>query len=462
MKKINIQDWQLHFTRFRCPLIAAVVQGGWSRFIFPVENIIVNSSKVYFNDEQFQDCVRLFSKKIKNEPQYLLNLVKQAYREFNTKKHNLLKLETTDFKKFNNEELVATFSEWFEWLYQWNATYIAPPNLAEDFFILQLEQEIGKYVDPVNNFQRFQELQLLFTTSARPGFLEQYESNLRALAKQGAKIKKNKLSALEHEYGWLGDAGRLDSFWDANEIKKQILSQKDTSEQQKKDNLIKKALADIKADSKFKKFVTLVREYVYFRTFRMDVNLVFCYRARFLLKEISQRLYIPLNSLTYISSYEIVLGLQKGKLPEDLNQRRNDFTIILQAKDIKILGGKQAKELAETFKGTEKILTNELHGTTACVGQVKGIVKLVFTSVDISKVAEGDVLVSPMTKPEFVVAMKKAAAFVTDEGGITCHAAIVSRELNKPCIIGTKIATKVFKDGDVVEVDANNGIVRKI
>jgi pyruvate,water dikinase len=58
--------------------------------------------------------------------------------------------------------------------------------------------------------------------------------------------------------------------------------------------------------------------------------------------------------------------------------------------------------------------------------------------------------------------MEKAAAFVTDQGGITSHAAIVAREMKKPCIIGTKIATKVFKDGDIMEVDANKGIIRKI
>ncbi len=59
-------------------------------------------------------------------------------------------------------------------------------------------------------------------------------------------------------------------------------------------------------------------------------------------------------------------------------------------------------------------------------------------------------------------ALKRAAAFVTDEGGITCHAAIVAREMKKTCIIGTKIATKVLKDGDLVEVDAKKGIVRKL
>lgn len=82
--------------------------------------------------------------------------------------------------------------------------------------------------------------------------------------------------------------------------------------------------------------------------------------------------------------------------------------------------------------------------------------------MDNKKVKKGDILVSPMTTSAFMPAIKKATAIVTDEGGITCHAAIVSRELNTPCIIGTKIATQVLKDGDIVEVDANKGIVRLI
>ena len=73
---------------------------------------------------------------------------------------------------------------------------------------------------------------------------------------------------------------------------------------------------------------------------------------------------------------------------------------------------------------------------------------------------DGDILVTGMTRPEFVPLMKKASAIITDEGGLTCHAAIISRELNIPCIIGTKIATQVLQDGDMVEVDADKGIIR--
>lgn len=106
--------------------------------------------------------------------------------------------------------------------------------------------------------------------------------------------------------------------------------------------------------------------------------------------------------------------------------------------------------------------SDEIKGQTACRGQVRGIVRVVSDPHDDRGFQDGDILVTSMTRPEFVPIMKKAGAVVTNEGGITCHAAIISRELKIPCIIGTKIATKAFKDGDLVEVDADSGVVRII
>jgi phosphoenolpyruvate synthase/pyruvate phosphate dikinase len=105
---------------------------------------------------------------------------------------------------------------------------------------------------------------------------------------------------------------------------------------------------------------------------------------------------------------------------------------------------------------------SEIKGAVGSRGKVKGSVCKVLYKEDISKVKEGDIIVTEMTSPEYLPAMQKAAAIITDEGGITCHAAIVARELKKPCIIGTKIATKVLKDGMMVEVDAEKGIVKII
>ncbi|MEY2664610.1 MAG: hypothetical protein RIT04_418 [Candidatus Parcubacteria bacterium] len=106
--------------------------------------------------------------------------------------------------------------------------------------------------------------------------------------------------------------------------------------------------------------------------------------------------------------------------------------------------------------------TTSVKGQIAFKGLVKGPVRILRRRDQVGEVQVGDIIVSPMTTPDFLPAMRAAAAFVTDEGGITCHAAIVARELNKPCVIGTKVATQVFKDGDMVEVDALSGVVRKI
>jgi pyruvate,water dikinase len=104
----------------------------------------------------------------------------------------------------------------------------------------------------------------------------------------------------------------------------------------------------------------------------------------------------------------------------------------------------------------------EIRGMTACPGVVRGRVVVVTDRSAFANVRDGDVLVSVMTRPEYLPIMQRASAFVTDEGGITCHAAIVAREMRKPCLIATKVATRVLHDGDLVDVDATNGIVRVV
>ncbi|TSA45332.1 hypothetical protein D4R52_02645 [bacterium] len=104
-----------------------------------------------------------------------------------------------------------------------------------------------------------------------------------------------------------------------------------------------------------------------------------------------------------------------------------------------------------------------LRGTAAYLGKkISGRVKIILNADETKQFRKNMILVTSMTAPEYLPIMKLARAIVTDEGGLTCHAAIVARELKKPCVIGTKIATKVFKDGDLVEVDANRGIIKKL
>ncbi len=98
-----------------------------------------------------------------------------------------------------------------------------------------------------------------------------------------------------------------------------------------------------------------------------------------------------------------------------------------------------------------------LKGISASPGIGTGVVKVLKSPKEIDKIKTGDILVAPMTSPDYVPAMKKASAIVTNEGGMTSHAAIVSREMGIPCIVGTKNATKVLKDGEVVTVNGTTG-----
>ena len=104
----------------------------------------------------------------------------------------------------------------------------------------------------------------------------------------------------------------------------------------------------------------------------------------------------------------------------------------------------------------------QLTGSPAYRGIVRGFVRRVMGHKQINEVKDGEILVSPMTIPDFIPAMKKAAAIVTDEGGVLCHAAIIAREFKKPTVVGTSIATKRLQDGDIVEVNATEGNVTLI
>ena len=105
---------------------------------------------------------------------------------------------------------------------------------------------------------------------------------------------------------------------------------------------------------------------------------------------------------------------------------------------------------------------NIIKGKTAYIGKYQGIVRVVINFSYFKKLKKGEVLVTPMTLPKYNHFIYKAGAIITDEGAVLSHAAIISRELKKPCVIGTKIATQVLKDGDLVEVDADKGVVKII
>jgi phosphoenolpyruvate synthase/pyruvate phosphate dikinase len=167
--------------------------------------------------------------------------------------------------------------------------------------------------------------------------------------------------------------------------------------------------------------------------------------------------------MRYLTLDEII-GTLNSRRPfkrEEIKERRKLCLAYIHSKGIKHLTGKAAMAYIKKYIELPKVKKRigVIHGSSAYLGRITGPVKIVNSLADMAKVNQGDVMVSIQTTPDLVPALKKAAAFVTDVGGITSHAAIVSREMKKPCIIGTQVATKILKDGDVVEVNANEGDV---
>ncbi len=146
-----------------------------------------------------------------------------------------------------------------------------------------------------------------------------------------------------------------------------------------------------------------------------------------------------------------------------LLNRRIKYSVFYAVKGKQtFLVGEEAKKWYNENVKVEKIKdTGEIRGTPAFAGSAKGRVRIINHPNEMVKMNKGDILVSHATNPNLLPAMNRAAAIVTDIGGLTCHAAIVSREFRIPCIVGTKVATQVLHDNDLVEVDAEKGIVRK-
>ncbi|MSR85350.1 hypothetical protein EXS71_02855 [Candidatus Uhrbacteria bacterium] len=158
-----------------------------------------------------------------------------------------------------------------------------------------------------------------------------------------------------------------------------------------------------------------------------------------------------------------LLDSDTGKISERLTLRERGKHFVYQIVDgrERVTWKDEVTPLIIDLEGISDTDSSELRGQTAYPGKVRGTARVIFSSDGAGAVFnKGDILISISSNPNLLPLLKKSAAIVTNEGGVTCHAAIISRELKKPCVIGTKIATKVLKDGDEVEVDADQGIVK--
>jgi phosphoenolpyruvate synthase/pyruvate phosphate dikinase len=206
----------------------------------------------------------------------------------------------------------------------------------------------------------------------------------------------------------------------------------------------------------------IIETFKYWRQYFSEVFAMLTTESLPFLYETANKLGIKYQELMFISPEDALTALKYSKLKK-IKIRNSDFIYFLHDNKEIIYND---KDKVEDFIGLVSHKSTHsaksVLGVTAQKGKSKGYVKIILNPNHFSKMEAGDILVTSMTTPEYVPLMQKASAVVNDIGGLLSHAAIISRELGIPCVIGTRIATKVLKDGDLVEVDADKGIVRMI
>lgn len=200
-------------------------------------------------------------------------------------------------------------------------------------------------------------------------------------------------------------------------------------------------------------------------TWSVEVVLRAAARLQPFYKLVARTIGVSWSDLSHLTSAEIVAGLE-GSLPvpkEELERRRQGYAFVNITGQASFVTGSEALEVIRWLKETLETAPGEvaeLRGQPVSPGKARGPVKVCAVPKDAEAMPDGGVLVCSMTSPDYVLAMKRAGAIVTDEGGLLSHASIVSRELGKPCVTATKHASRVLRDGDQVEVDGEKGIVR--
>lgn len=406
-----------------------------------------NNKRMFFIGEQ-EDLNKLrdtFLRKILENKEFVI----KQYKLFNENKIKLLKfvrkyLRREKLNKLDNKNLSRLLSDYYKKYEDFTITIAPFMHFVIDLF----EEEIKRRIKTEHS---------ILLKSPDFSYSISYELDYF--------MECNKVSKkLNKKWGWIPFDYLGPDEWD----RKYFLSRMNVD--YKKMNEIKQNnLTLIKNQRKvLKNYSPLIKRFLNdFHTLskmqddRKGVTtLTHVYLQKYLFGEISKRIGVKKRYLSILTPEEVrnTLVFNRKFKESKLNKRLTNSLILFSNNKF-------------TFHYKDKIynrfvsllpLNKEIKGNIACQGIVRGVVKVCLTSEDFPKVKEGDILVAPMTTPDYVIAMGKAAGFITDEGGITCHAAIVSREMNKPCIVGTNSATDLLKDGDYIELDANEGVIKKI
>ncbi|MBI2548735.1 hypothetical protein HYW21_05280 [Candidatus Woesearchaeota archaeon] len=449
-------------------------------------------AEVYYNRDDLHFLAHKLEEEMVKNPNYLQQLINKS-EERKDEMLLFIKEMIPKLPSFSEQELIENYQK----LAQLHADLISESHIIEGYSLtrdMKFKAQLLAVLDKKGRSTKFNEYFITLTKPIRKSFINDYNNILASLIDEIKKnekltqiflqepiaevkkgMKNNKtlnhlLQKLTTECYWIRAnykegkhlceddfIAEIKIYLNERERIEQVSDKTFTHYKEEKEKLIK----ELALPNELAQIIRITDILTYWQDDRKKYILQGCCAFEDFLSEISKRFSLDVHLLRYLLPEEMN-AQELASLNESLLLERWKGCIVIYDKGVvEVFTGQYYHEFRSAMKkhkDGEEI--KEVTGMCASIGKVSGVVHICRSLADIKEIKKGEILVTGMTRPEFVPAMQKAAAIVTDEGGITSHAAVISRELKKPCVIGTKIATKVLKNGMFVEVNANHGLIK--
>ncbi|MBU0532150.1 hypothetical protein KKB44_01520 [Candidatus Micrarchaeota archaeon] len=383
-------------------------------------------------------------------------------------------IDNLTLTELQNADLLETYKQIYDAFVRWfvPGALVEPIGHKGERLIQEVLSSSGK------TEKQQKEMLCLLTTTTKESFSKRELKDLLEIA-----IRKKKGDEIDHlleqhmkKYFWLHNnyfsTEVLDTKFFENEVKlilkkypdPDIQIQKLASEasvlKSRKAELLKK-LNSSEFDANL---IELLDLFAWYQDYRKEYVMQILHYLDQILAEIGRRKNYTLKEMKYTLPEEIPKIFENSFDIDLVRERMKHYLFYFDGKGIEQGVGlwslEKEKELLKLSSHDAEII--EIKGMVASKGYVKGKARVTMSAEEAKTIQKGEILITSMTSPDFVTAIKRAAAIVTNEGGILCHAAVVSREFDIPCIVGTRLATKVFKTGDLIEVDGELGVIRRV
>lgn len=400
-------------------------------------------------EEEFQQIRRRLAEAIERDPNFLLKII-DAYKEGHDKALRIWQeIQSQNWENKSKTELAEALNRYII-SRQPIDPWLNLPLLAEADLEAKLKSDLSKiFPDDPGSFAAL-------TSPIYPS-TQAEELKERAMIKTQDDLKKH-----WQKYRWISDTLMKLDYLPIEHFSKKEAVESDSREDF--NNYYGKI-----EDESVRTLVDTIQKSIWFRSFRIESFYYSSYLILNLIEAISKSIRTTTKDLVYLDPPEIIDILkdsEKINLAE-IKNRKYGFIQYWQPGIFETYSGHKIDRWIEIIKpGYSAESQKDISGHSAFDGSVSGKVVVIRNLEELpillNEEHKGAILVTHGTNPQYTPYLKNISAIVTDEGGILCHAAIISREMKIPCIIGTKNATKILKNGDTIKVDANKGIVKII